>query len=200
MASGGSVTHWIYQLKDGDPAAAQKLWETYFRRLVGLARKKLLGCRRRAADEEDVALDAFASFCRGAEEGRFPQLADRHGLWRLLVVLTARKAHDLVKHERRLKRGGGKVGGESALGPPGAEGGIEQVVGNEPSPDFAAQVAEEYQRLLAMLDDDELRSIAVWSMEGCTQPEIATRLGRSLATIERRLALIRGTWEEQERP
>ena len=60
-----SVTHWINQLKAGDPDAAQKLWERYFRRLVSLARKK-----RRAADEEDVALSAFDSFCRGAEQDR----------------------------------------------------------------------------------------------------------------------------------
>ena len=37
MASPGSVTHWIHQLKAGDAAAAQKLWESYFQRLVNLA-------------------------------------------------------------------------------------------------------------------------------------------------------------------
>jgi hypothetical protein len=37
----GSVTHWIQELRAGDPIAAQKLWERYFRRLVGLARQKL---------------------------------------------------------------------------------------------------------------------------------------------------------------
>src|SRR5947208_12423622 len=36
-----SVTQWIDRLKAGDPDAAQELWERYFRRLVGLARKKL---------------------------------------------------------------------------------------------------------------------------------------------------------------
>jgi hypothetical protein len=34
MASEGSVTNWISQLRAGDAAAAQKLWERYFRRLV----------------------------------------------------------------------------------------------------------------------------------------------------------------------
>ena len=47
MASPRSVTHWIGQLRAGDPVAAQHLWEGYFRRLVGLARGKLQGLPRR---------------------------------------------------------------------------------------------------------------------------------------------------------
>src|SRR5262245_60587 len=106
-ASSTSVTQWIDRLKAGDPDAAQKLWERYFRRLVGLARKKLRSAPRRAADEEDVALSAFDSFCRNAEQGRFPQLLDRDSLWRLLVVFTARKSAHLRRDEGRQKRGGG---------------------------------------------------------------------------------------------
>jgi hypothetical protein len=67
MESGdGSVTRWIGQLQDGDALAAQQLWQRYFHRLVSLARQRLRGAPRRAADEEDVALSAFASFCRAA--------------------------------------------------------------------------------------------------------------------------------------
>src|SRR6516162_145511 len=106
MSSPGSVTAWIAQLRAGDAAAAQPLWEGYYRRLVGLARQRLLGRPRAAADEEDVALSAFDSFCRGAEQGRFPRLADRDNLWQLLVTITARKALQLIRHERRRKRGG----------------------------------------------------------------------------------------------
>ena len=107
MSSPGSVTVWIAALRQGDSLAAQRLWEGYFRRLVGLARQKLLGRPRAAADEEDVALSAFTSFCQGAQAGRFPRLADRDNLWQVLVLLTARKAGRLRKHERRQKRGGG---------------------------------------------------------------------------------------------
>jgi DNA-directed RNA polymerase specialized sigma24 family protein len=149
-------------------------------------------------DEEDVALSAFASFCRGAEAGRFPQLADRDNLWPLLVVITARKAIDLVNRECRLKRGGGKVEGESALTGAGDSSppGLEQVVGDEPTPDFAAQVGEQCQRLLDQLGDDELRSIAVWKMEGYTNAEIAGKLNRAVVGVERRLRLIRKQWQE----
>ena len=71
MPSDRSITFWIGQLKTGDSQAAQKLWEGYYRRLVGLARLKLRGAPRRAADEEDVALCAFDSFYRRAECGQF---------------------------------------------------------------------------------------------------------------------------------
>src|SRR5262245_5593415 len=113
--SAGSVSNWLARLKAGDQAAAQPLWEGYSQRLVGLARARLPGAPRGAADEEDVALSAFASFCRGAEAGRFPQVADRDDLWRLLVLFTAHKALDRIRHERRHKRGGGAVGNAGAL-------------------------------------------------------------------------------------
>jgi DNA-directed RNA polymerase specialized sigma24 family protein len=201
MSSPRSVTHWIGQLKAGDHAAAQPLWQRYFRRLVGLARKRLQGAARRAADEEDVALSAFDSFCRGAERGRFPQLSDRGDLWPLLVLITARKALDLVAHERRQKRGGGAVRGESALlGRPEAEPGLEQILGREPSPEFAAQVADECRRLLGRLGDAELRAIALCRMEGDTEDEIAAKLGCAPRTIRRRLRLIRSIWTEEGTP
>src|SRR5262245_24320 len=87
MSSRGSVSDWISQLKGGDAAAVQKLWEAYFPRLVGLARKKLRELPGRAADEEDVALSAFDSFCDGVAQGRFPQLTDRDDLWHILVTI-----------------------------------------------------------------------------------------------------------------
>jgi DNA-directed RNA polymerase specialized sigma24 family protein len=197
MLSEGSVTRWIGQLKAGDPLAAQKLWERYFRRLVGLARKKLRGTRRRAADEEDVALSAFDSFCRGAEHGRFPQLDDRDNLWDLLVLLTARKAWHLRRDEARQKRARVVAWADS----PAAntdEFGIEQIVGQEPSPEFAARVAEEYQLLLSRLADRELETIAVWKMEGFTNDEIAAKLHCSPRTIERKLRIIRGRWQQDK--
>src|SRR6516165_4658105 len=104
MSSSGDVTLWFRRLESGDRAAVQQLWESYYRGLVRLARKKLGGLPRRSADEEDVALSAFDSFCRGAEQGRFPLLEDRDDLWQLLVMITTRKAIDLVAHEGRGRR------------------------------------------------------------------------------------------------
>ena len=201
MRPNASVSQWIDRLKAGDPDAAQKLWERYFRRLVGLARKKLRAAPRRAADEEDVALSAFDSFCRGAERDRFPRLHDRLDLWQLLVLLTARKASDLAQHERRQKRGGGTVLDEAALTGPAdssaPEAALERIEGPEPTPAFAAQVAEECRRLLERLDSPELRAVALRKVEGYGNEEIAAQLGCGLRTVERRLRLIRSIWEQE---
>jgi DNA-directed RNA polymerase specialized sigma24 family protein len=202
MSSAGSVTCWLEQLKTGDQVAVQKLWERYFQRLVGLARAKLQAAPRRAADEEDVALSAFDSFCRAAGDGRFPQLLDRDDLWQLLVVITVRKAVNLLKAERRQRRGGGQtplpLGFSSDAAAHGPE--FANLVSREPAPEFAAQVVEECQRLLACLPSDELRSVALWKMEGYTNEEIALKLGRSLATVERKLGVIRSSWTMEITP
>src|SRR5438105_13667198 len=105
MSSEGSVTRWVTALKGGDVAAAQPLWERYHRQLVALARKKLQSARRREADEDDVVQSAFHSFFQGVAKGRFPQLDDRDNLWRLLVVITARKALDQIAHQHAKRQG-----------------------------------------------------------------------------------------------
>jgi DNA-directed RNA polymerase specialized sigma24 family protein len=200
MSSDGSVTHWLGLLQAGDRTAARHLWERYFHLLVARARTALRGKATLVGDAEDVALSAFDSFCRNAEQGRFPDLDDRDDLWRLLVVLTARKAAHLVRDEHTQKRGGGKVLPEADLTAPGSEALLASVVGTEPTPEFAAQVAEECQRLLDKLPEDDLRSIAVWQMEGYTVDEIAEKFGRSSRTVARKLALIRELWREEGRP
>src|SRR5262245_17831545 len=106
MPDGGSITGCIAALRRGDRDAAALLWDRYSRRLVDLARARLRAAARRAADEEDVALSAFDSLCRRIEQGRFPRLDDRDDLWRLLVVITLRKAIALAGREWRARRGG----------------------------------------------------------------------------------------------
>jgi DNA-directed RNA polymerase specialized sigma24 family protein len=192
-----SVTCWLEQLKAGEQDAAQPLWERYFARLVEQAERRLRGAARAVADGEDVALSAFQSFCRAARQGRYPRLADRDDLWRLLVVITERKALTQVRDQRRLKRGGGKVLDEAALaGPAGDAAGLAGVAGGEPTPAFTALVAEQCGLLLERLGDERLRELALAKMEGYTNEEIAARFDMALRTVERKLGLIRRVWED----
>src|SRR5262249_25061923 len=156
-----SVTRMLGPLQAGDPAAVRQLWQRYFHRLVGLARARLAGAPRRVADEEDVALSAFDSFCRNAERGRFPDLGDRDGRWRLLVVLTARKAGHLRRDQARLKRGGAA---QVEAGPDDRDL-IQDVLSREPDPAFAALAADQHRHLMGVLTD-ELREVALLRMQG----------------------------------
>jgi DNA-directed RNA polymerase specialized sigma24 family protein len=196
--NGDLVTIWIESLKAGDADAAEKLWRRYFEALVRLARDRLRGAPRAMADEEDAALNAFDSFVRGAARGRYPRLDDRDDLWRLLVVITERKALDQVQHERRQKRGGGKVVG--MFGPDGADHpwALACVADGLPTPEYAAILADECRSSLDRLRDDSLRQVALLRMEGYTNEEVADRLRCSLRTVARKLELIRLRWTQEE--
>jgi DNA-directed RNA polymerase specialized sigma24 family protein len=186
----GSITVWIGDLKSGGDQAVQPLWERYFEKLVRLARKRLRGSSDASA--EDAALNAFDSFCRGVKRGRFPRLSDRDDLWRILVVLTHRKVADQLRHDRTQRRGGGHVIGETVLDEGG--GGLDRLPGPDPSPEFAAMVAEEYRARLEALGDETLRRVANWKLEGYTADEVAARLGCTRRAVQRKLALIRREW------
>jgi DNA-directed RNA polymerase specialized sigma24 family protein len=201
-ANDGSITRWIGDLKAGGDSAAQHLWERYFHRLVHLARARLRATRRSGdiADEEDAALSAFDSFCRGAAGGRFPQLADRDDLWRLLVVITVRKVLGQLHRQGAQKRGGGRLVGESALiGSDAAEGGgLERIAGDEPGPELAAMVIDEYRRLREGLRTEALRQVLDLRLEGYTREEIAERLGCAERAVKRKLEVIREAWLQGE--
>jgi DNA-directed RNA polymerase specialized sigma24 family protein len=200
-AQDGSVTRWVSELAGGDAdEPARQLWERYFDRLVALARARLKDDHRRSADEEDAALSAFGSLCRGVTAGRFPRLAGRDDLWRLLVTITARKAADQVNRESRKKRGGGRVIGEAALGSAGREGealSLDQFTGSEPSPAFVSLMDEEIRRLFDRLPDETLRLVALLRMEGYGNEEIAASLDCALRSVERKLERIRALWAEE---
>jgi hypothetical protein len=108
MPSEQSVTNWLHAMQAGDREAVRQLWDRYFHRMVGLARRKLGDSPGGPADEEDVALSAFDSFDQGIQKGRITDLRDRDDLWRILVVITVRKALRLVHHEGRQSAAAGR--------------------------------------------------------------------------------------------
>jgi DNA-directed RNA polymerase specialized sigma24 family protein len=180
----GSISKCLIVLKGGDDrvevdAAVKVIWEQYFDRLVRLTRACLRHAPRASRDEEDVALSAFNSFCSRAADGRFPRLDDRGDLWRILMTIAARKAAEL------LRRPAVSVQDVAAL---------DQIIGKEPTPEFAATVADEVRRLLDALPKDSYRAIALKKLEGCTSEEIAHGLGCSTKNVEYKLKNIRATW------
>lgn len=197
MPPSSSVGDWLKRLQAGDSDASRRLWADYFDRLAAVARRTLRGRPRRSADEEDMALSALYTFCARVRDGRLAPPDSSARLWALLVVITQRKALDYVKKQNAQKAGGGRVKGESAL-PRGAGGeamGFDQVPGSQPTPESVARLLEGARRLLDSLGSPDLKMVALWKLERYTNDEIAAKLGRSRATVERKLRLIRRIWE-----
>jgi RNA polymerase sigma factor (sigma-70 family) len=184
-----SVTRLIRAVQDGSTSAVRPLLSAYFDRLVRLARKRLRLLPGLGEYDEDVALRSFHSVYRRLRDPARPlALAGRDDLWRLLATRTISRAIDLIRRQR----------------PAEVPGNVEvtQLLDREPTPEEAAELADECRRLLDSLQEPELRQIALWKVEGYTHEEIAARLDCVPRTVERKVSRIRLLWkhELEERP
>lgn len=195
MSETGSVSEWIEDLRAGKAGAATQLWNRFHANLLKIARRRLSQASRRVTDEEDLVAIAFESFFERMRGGQFPDLRGRAELWSLLVTITDRKAVNYVRQHFSAKRGSGRVLGESTLAPRTETGTASlhtRVDVDAPQPDRLASLAELIERL-----DGDLRRIVLLKRDGFTNEEIALRVNRSVATIERRLRLLRDEWMEE---
>jgi DNA-directed RNA polymerase specialized sigma24 family protein len=168
------------------------MWDAFVPWLLQVAARTLRGQLRCFADEEDVVVMAMNSFFRGVRRGRFPDLRDGAGLRRLLFQMTRRKAVDLIRfnerQKRSVKRESMPAGLEDSDGPT-----FDQLPSCHASPGGEGPHTRTCDEWLELLDPD-LRELAVLKLQGYTNQEIARRIARSMATVERRFKLIRETW------
>jgi RNA polymerase sigma factor (sigma-70 family) len=178
-------------LRAGDDRAVSVLWEQYFKRMLFVARKKLGGAQRRVRDEEDIALSAFKSFCLGFKKGRFASSDDDCDLWPLLVTITINKTIDHLRRENRQKRSAGNEVAASAI----------DLLGAECAPELQLITDESFERLLFALDatgDADLKKLALLKLENYPTTELATELGCTVRTVQRKLKTIREIWQANE--
>ncbi len=189
MVSGGSVTAWIGQLRAGEEAALARLHARYWPALVELARKKLRGAPARAADEEDVAQDAFWAFYQSLKAGRLPRLENREHFLAFLSHLIACRAVNQIDHELGAsKRDAGRVQGDSVL---------DSLAGDDaPTPLEQAILNDCYRCYLDRLPD-KLRPVAELYLANYTNREIAEQLACVERTVERKVAMILAKWHKQ---
>ena len=68
------------------------------------------------------------------------------------------------------------------------------VASGEPDPAEAVALAEGAEELLRALGEEELQRIAQLALEGFTNAEIGSAIGKSVAAVERKLRRIRDVW------
>jgi RNA polymerase sigma factor (sigma-70 family) len=180
-----SITRLIRAVQDGSSSAVRPLLAAYFDRLVQLASKRLKNLPGLGGYDEDLALRSFHSvYQRLLDPARPLDLTGRDDLWRLLATRTISRAIDLIRRHRP-----GEVPGDQD---------VTQLLSREPTPEEAAEVADECRRLLHSLNEPELRQIALWKVEGYTNEEIAARLDCVPRTIERKVSRIRLLWKHEK--
>ncbi len=190
------VSQWIEQLSEADPLAAQRLWEHFCQRLMNYARGKLKAATRRVYDEEDAAVSAFRSLCRGIEAQKFPNVADRDNLWALLVVIASRKIINRNRYDDQQCRSGGRTISESVLEKADSPNPLSAVSAREPTPELSAEVADLSEYLLNLLPEPDLKRLVLLKLEGHTNEEAAELMSVTRRTIHRKLERIRRVWLE----
>jgi len=186
-------------LESGDSQAAEPLYQHFCTRLQALARQRIPTKIRGVYDQEDASVSAFHSLFLGVLEQRY-QLHDRTDFWRLLLTITERKIARRIRHEMRDKRDVRRVVQDAMIlqtdaEPNSVQPAAERLLGREPTPAFAAEVSDTCDALLASLPDDVSRRVALLKLENHTAEAIAATLGCTRRTVQRKLLVIRRTWQ-----
>jgi DNA-directed RNA polymerase specialized sigma24 family protein len=137
----------------------------------------------------------YESFCARQRRGDF-DLANRDQLWNLLVQITLRKARNAANRHMQEKRDVRREDAPAPDRPDGDASGtiLDQIDSAGPTPAEAALLNEALEERFRKLSDPALRQIALWKLEGYTNPEIAQQLECTLRTVERKLERIRSYW------
>lgn len=190
------ISIWIEQLAASDQDAASRLWAHFCQRLMQFARVRMNSTTRRIYDEEDAAVSAFRSLCRGIEAQRFPNINDRDNLWALLVVITSRKIANQYRYQNQERRNAKLTLDDAILQrSDGSEISILNAIpSNEPTPFFAAEVADMSEYLAGQLPEPDLKRIVLLKLEGHTNEEVAETMKITRRTVQRKLERIRRIW------
>lgn len=198
-----SVTLMLRRFGSGDAEATRILFEIYFARLTRLAQRFLPSSRRRSRDEEDLAQEVLASFLMGMSPEELAKIQNRHHLWNLLARRIHQRAINVQRDDGRLKRGGGQLLTESKAFRDGVGAfdpkGIEQFTDDSSDSGMEEPLAELEQlhrRLIDVVKDEKLNSVARALLSGNTASQIASNENVSLATVYRRIERIRRIWTD----
>jgi DNA-binding NarL/FixJ family response regulator len=169
----------------------QEVFKFYFHNLARRA-KKVLSDRGGviASDEEDLAMIVMTSFLKDATAGELGEIRSRHDVWRMLSKRVAQRASNMVRDERRSK---GKEVGESIFR--NANGGFNPTgIDQQPGRNID-DLTQYHQELIEAVADPTEQQIATLLLDGKDVNHISDQLGKSPATIYRKLKNIKDAWE-----
>ena len=168
---------------------ALKLWDRINPRVRELSRRWIAKIGTTVSfDEDDVTVSVFATFCDRLRSGQLPDLNDREGLWRLIILMTARKSNDYVKTAFARKRTHGVETPDVGLHA------ISELRDTQLEPSIEVMMEDQCQAMLKSLGDTVLESVVLLKLEGYSNVEIAERLQYSRRTIQRMLELVKDIW------
>ena len=128
----------------------------------------------------------YEAFLQGVANGRFGELRNRVDLSQILSMLLERKSIDLLRKDMVRKQ-------EICEGEFESSKNIAALVDSvECSLKSTAQLEARYHSL----GNHELSRVALMRFHGYSNREIADEIGKSLASVERKLNLIRKIWDQ----
>jgi RNA polymerase sigma-70 factor (ECF subfamily) len=156
------------------------LLDRFSRRLIGLARAHLDAKLQHKIDPEDVVQSAYKSFFLRYDGD---EIADQglDALWRLLTVITVRKCADRIRYHRADCR---DMGREVVVESDGQPEPWREAIGREPTPEYAAVLAETVEDVLRNVSATE-RPVIELSLQGYSTQEVSERLGRAERSVRR---------------
>jgi len=182
----------IQGLRSGDPAIVREFCEQYGSLLQRFADKHLAEGLRGRVGAEDIVQSAYRTFLRRAQAGEF-QLADSESLWRLMCAITLTKVREVARFHRRKKRGFDREVSLDVRSLRESEEPLDPV-DPQPTPAEAAEFADQFQQLLASLDEEERRFVEL-KLQQCTNLEVAAHLRCSERTVRRILKRVQSRLE-----
>ena len=190
MTDPSSISEWISHFRSsGDEVAALKLWDRIHPRVRDLSRRWITRIGIPVAfDEDDITISVFATFCDRLRCGQLPELNDREGLWRLLILMTARKANDHAKTALARKRSHGTDNPDVGLHA------ISELRDTQLEPSIEVMMEDQCQAMLKALRDPALEAVVLLKLEGYSNVEIAEKMKYSRRTIQRMLELVKDIW------
>ncbi|MCI0704975.1 MAG: sigma-70 family RNA polymerase sigma factor [Planctomycetia bacterium] len=161
----------VSNFKAGSESAAQELFDRYCEQLMRLAKRRIGQRMVSRVDPEDVLQSAFRTFFNRLRNDEF-SFQKEDDLFKLLVRLTVHKTLRQIAFHRAGKRNPELEAGQGS----DAQDMLQQISADEPPPEAAVALVDEFERFLGQLPPLD-RQVLSLKLQGYSTVEIAGQIG-----------------------